>query len=46
MKIPRWLRWRSGGELDEEIQAHLEFAAQAGIERGLTPEWTSYVFAG
>lgn len=42
MKIPRWLRWRSGGELDEEIQAHLEFAAQAGIERGLTPEEARY----
>ena len=38
MRIPRWLRWRSGAELDEEIQAHLEMEIQANLDRGLSPE--------
>jgi predicted permease len=38
MKLPRWLRWRSENEFDEELSAHLELAVEAGIERGLTPE--------
>ncbi len=42
MKLPRWLRWRSRPELDEEVQAHLDLAEQAGIERGLTPEEARY----
>jgi len=41
-RLPRWLRWRSRRELDDEIQAHLDFATQAGIERGLTPEAAHY----
>ena len=42
MKMPRWLRWRSRDELDEEIRAHLDFAIQAGIDRGLSPEEARY----
>src|SRR5580704_2280184 len=40
--IPRWLQWRNGQELDEEIQAHLDLATQAGIERGLPPEEAAF----
>ncbi len=36
MKLPLWLRWRSGRELDEEIQAHLEFEIQNNLSRGMT----------
>ncbi len=42
MKLPRWLQWRSRPELDDEIQAHLDLATQAGIERGLSPEEARY----
>jgi predicted permease len=42
MRLPRWLRWRSRQELEEEIQAHLDLATQAGIERGLAPEEARY----
>ena len=38
MKIPRWLRWRSDAELNEEIQAHLELEIQSKLDRGLSPE--------
>lgn len=38
MKFPRWLRWRSFQELDQEIQVHLDLATRAGIERGLQPK--------
>ena len=37
MKIPRWLRWRSRAELDEEIEAHLDFEIRANLARGLSP---------
>jgi len=36
MNIPRWLRWRSPTELDEEVDAHLEMDVQAHVNRGLT----------
>ncbi len=36
MTLPRWLRWRSRSELEEEIQAHLEIEIQDGLERGLS----------
>jgi len=38
MKIPRWVRWRSDAELNEEIQAHLEMEVQDNLDRGLSPE--------
>lgn len=38
MKIPRWLRWRSHAEIDEEIEAHLDLEVQAHLDRGLTLE--------
>ena len=38
MRLPRWLRWRSHQELDEEIAAHLDAATRTGIERGMTPD--------
>ena len=34
--IPRWLRWRSHAEIDEEIDAHLDLQVQAHLDRGLT----------
>ena len=37
MKVPRWLRWRSDAELDEEIEAHLELEVRANLDRGLSP---------
>jgi predicted permease len=37
MKFPRWLRWRSNSELEEEFQAHLELETQANLDRGLSP---------
>jgi putative ABC transport system permease protein len=36
MRIPRWLRWRTDKELDEEIAAHLDLEIQANLDRGLT----------
>jgi putative ABC transport system permease protein len=36
MSIPRWLRWRTDRELEDEITAHLELEIQANVERGLT----------
>lgn len=42
MRLPRWLKWRSAAEMDEEIAAHLEAETDAGIERGLTPEEARY----
>jgi predicted permease len=42
MKFPRWLLWRSRRELDEEIQAHLDLATEAAVERGLPPEEARY----
>src|SRR5579863_228838 len=42
MKLPRWLQWRSRPELEEEVQAHLDLATQAGIELGLAPEEAHY----
>lgn len=38
MKLPRWLRWRTQDELDEEIATHIELATQANRERGLAPD--------
>lgn len=38
VNIRRWLRWRSGAELDEEIAAHLDLEIRANLERGLPPE--------
>ena len=38
MKIPKWLRWRSYDEMDEEIDAHLAIEVQAHLARGLSPE--------
>lgn len=38
MTVPRWLRWRSERELDEEIRSHIELDIRAQIDRGLTPE--------
>ncbi|HTM05102.1 MAG TPA: ABC transporter permease [Vicinamibacterales bacterium] len=38
MKLPRWLRWRSHDEMDEEIDAHLDLQVQAHLDRGLTPD--------
>ena len=38
MKLPRWLRWRSNAELDEELQTHLELEIQANLDRGLSPD--------
>ena len=36
MNIPRWLRWRSHAEMDEEIDAHLDLQVQTHLDRGLT----------
>ena len=41
-RLPRWLRWRSSQEFDEEIAGHLDAGTRAGIERGLTPEEARY----
>jgi len=38
MRIPRWLRWRSNAELDQEIEAHLEIEIRANLDRGLSPD--------
>lgn len=38
MRLPRWLRWRTRQELEEEIEAHLDFETQAQIDRGVAPE--------
>ena len=38
MNVPRWLRWRSHAEIDEEIDTHLALEVQAHLERGLTLE--------
>jgi hypothetical protein len=38
MRLPRWLRWRTDRELDEEIQAHLDLETESNLERGLGPE--------
>jgi hypothetical protein len=42
MKLPRWLRWRSEQELDDEIQSHLEIEIQANLDRGLPPDEARY----
>src|SRR6266496_235794 len=42
MRIPRWLRWRTNDELDQEIQAHVEIEIQANLDRGLPPEEARY----
>ena len=34
MRLPRWLRWRSKSELDEEIRAHIDLEVQANLDRG------------
>lgn len=34
MRLPRWLRWRTDRELDEEIQAHLDLETDLNPERG------------
>jgi putative ABC transport system permease protein len=38
MNLPRWLRWRSTAELDEEIRSHLDMEIRAHLDRGLSPE--------
>ena len=38
MSLRRWLRWRTGLELDEEIASHLDLDIQANIDRGLAPD--------
>jgi predicted permease len=38
MRLPKWFRWRSDEELDEELQAHLEDAVQLNLDRGMAPE--------
>ena len=42
MKLPRWVRWRTNQELDDEIQSHLEIEIQANLERGLSPADARY----
>ncbi|HYV61993.1 MAG TPA: ABC transporter permease, partial [Bryobacteraceae bacterium] len=42
MRLPRWLRWRTERELDEEIQSHLEIEIQANLARGLSPDEARY----
>lgn len=42
MRLPRWLRWRTDQELEQEIQSHLEIEIQANLERGLSPEDARY----
>ena len=37
MRLPRWLRWRTDRELDEEMQAHLDLETDCNLERGLPP---------
>ncbi|HEV8397745.1 MAG TPA: ABC transporter permease [Vicinamibacterales bacterium] len=36
MNIPRWLRWRSHADFDEEVDAHLELEVQRLLDSGLT----------
>jgi predicted permease len=36
MRRPKWLRWRSDAEFEEELQAHLDMEIQANIERGMS----------
>ncbi len=38
MRIPRWLRWRSHDDLDEEIRTHLQYEIENNLSRGMTPE--------
>src|SRR5690242_7835368 len=42
MELPRWLRWRTEQEFDEEIRAHLEAEIQANLANGLSPEEARY----
>ena len=42
MKLPRWLRWRTHQELEQEIQSHLEIEIQANLDRGLSAEDARY----
>jgi predicted permease len=42
MRLPRWLRWRTNQELEEEIQSHLEIEIQANLERGLSQDEARY----
>ena len=42
MRLPKWLRWRSNEELDEELQAHMEDAVQLNLDRGMSPEEAHY----
>ncbi len=42
MRLPKWLRWRSEEELDEELQAHLDDAVQLNLDRGMSPEEARY----
>lgn len=42
MRLPRWLRWRTNQELEEEIQSHLEIEIQANLERGLPRDEARY----
>jgi predicted permease len=42
MRLPRWLRWRTDQELEQEIQSHLEIEIQANLDRGLSPGEARY----
>jgi putative ABC transport system permease protein len=42
MRVPRWLRWRTAQELDDEIQSHLEIEIQANLNSGLSPDEARY----
>lgn len=42
MRLPKWFRWRSNEELDEELQAHIEDAVQLNRDRGMSPEEARY----
>ncbi len=38
MRLPLWLRWRSGRDLDEEMEAHLEIEIEDNLSRGMSHE--------
>lgn len=42
MQLPRWLRWRSEREIEEELQAHLDEETQVHLDRGLIPNEARY----
>lgn len=42
MILPRWLRWRSERELEEEIRSHLDAETQDNLDRGMSGEEARY----